>query len=134
MSENVSDSSEHWKEEIASTPPVVARSEDGAVEVEMSVDLVVRRVTLEPRATRDLDVLESLLRDVVNDALAQAREANPAQRRVQAMFAEGQADFQQTLDGMTDELRQRTAEAEMYFADIKRRIEQRRGAIRHKRG
>lgn len=134
MSDSMSDPSEQWKAEVAATPPVVARSEDGAVEVEMGVDLVVRRVTLEPRATRDLDVLEGLLRDVVNDALAQAREANPANRRMQAMFADGQADLQQKLDGMTDELRQRTAEAEMYFADVKRRIEQRRSAIRTKRG
>lgn len=134
MSDNAYDPSEQWKDEVASTPPVVARSEDGAVEVEMGVDLVVRRVTLEPRATRDLDSLEGLLRDVVNDALAQAREANPANRRMTAMFADGQADLQQKLDGMTDELRQRSAEAEMYFADVKRRIEQRRNAIRTKRG
>lgn len=134
MNDIASDQSEQWKKEIESTPPVVARSEDGAVEVEVSVDLVVHRVSLEPRATRDLDTLEATLRDVVNDALTQAREANPAQRRVQAMFAEGQADFQQTIDSMTDDLRQRTAEAEMYFADVKRRIEQRRSAIRTKRG
>lgn len=133
MTESWSEStSQQAADEVAATPPVVARSEDGAVEVEMSVDLTVQRVTLAPRATRDLDTLEALLRDVTNDALTQAREANPVNRRMQAMFGESQADLQKTLDDMGEQLRQRSAEAELYFADIKRRVEQRRSAIRNK--
>jgi DNA-binding protein YbaB len=132
MTENWTDA-ESWKNEVSSTPPVIARSQDGAVEVEVSVDLEVRRVTLEPRATRDLDVLESTLLEVVNDALRQAREANPINRRMQSMFGDGQADLQQKLGELQDELKQRSTEAEMYFADIKRRVEQRRGAMRNKR-
>lgn len=133
MTDDWKQQADGWKDEVSSAAPVIARSEDGAIEVEMALDLTVRRITLAPRATRDLDSLESGLRDVVNDALVQARETNPINRRVQDMFGSGQEDMQKRLTEMQDDLRQRASDAETYFTSMKARMEAQRDAIQKRR-
>lgn len=134
MTDDWTQHADDWREEVAQTPPVVARSESGDVEIEVGVDLTVRRVALTPRATRDLDAFEETLRDVLNDALTRARDANPINDRVQAVFGAGQESLQSTLDDMQADLRRRTGEAEAYFAQLKSRMEAQRAAIARSRG
>lgn len=127
------DQADAWKGEAASAEPVTARSEDGAIEIEMGVDLVVRAVRLEPRATRDLDALESRLRDVFNEAATLAREANPVNARLRDVFGSGQQDLEEKLADLQGQMRQRTEAAEAYFAQVKARMEASRGAFRPRR-
>jgi DNA-binding protein YbaB len=77
------EASEGLRRARAEVPPVTTSDPGGLLSIEMTVDLEVTRVSLQPRATRDLDELEALLATTFTAAIKAARVADPAVRRLQ---------------------------------------------------
>lgn len=92
----------------AAVPPTVLTDEDGLVEVEISAALEVTRLSLSPRAGRDLPALETALQDTLTRAIAQARAAADEAVRV--------------------EIADRTPGLEQIMTDVSARAQERRDA------
>lgn len=92
----------------AAVPPTVLTDEDGLVEVEISAALEVTRLSLSPRAGRDLPALETALQDTLTRAIAQARAAADEAVRV--------------------EIADRTPGLEQIITDVSARAQERRDA------
>lgn len=95
--------------------PITVSDPDELVSIEMTVDLTVSNVTLKPRATRDLDELESLLAATFTEAIRKARSADPALAEFNAFSDDEIARLGRTTEHLQSDVAHvmRTAEAKM---------------------
>ncbi|MFW6598659.1 hypothetical protein ACQBAU_14160 [Propionibacteriaceae bacterium Y2011] len=108
---------------VAAAPNTVLTSEDKEVEVELTAELVVTRVTLRATATRDRQKLEDSLVQVFTDAIRQAQESNPAQQMAKDAMGGDMATFQKTMSEIQGEMEAKSQAARAHFDEMGRRLQ-----------
>jgi DNA-binding protein YbaB len=105
----------------AEVAPVTTSDPDGLIAIEMNVDLEVVKVTVQPRATRDLDDLEALLATTITAAVKAAREADPALHQLDDLA--GGAGVSARVDEMHAEVVDAVRNAQQRMEALRGRLE-----------
>lgn len=117
----------------AEVEPIVTSDSDDLVEIEMTVDLEVTRVTLSPRAPRDPQKLEDTLVATITEAIKQAREADPSLARLERLNEVAEGTLQERLAEVQGELTKTMQSAEQQMASLKQRLSEHRARANQRR-
>ncbi len=80
QAKNIKNNLKSTQEELARAE-YTGRSSDGAIEVLVSGDMMIKKVTISPESTENVAILESLVTAAVNDALTNAKLAAQAKMK-----------------------------------------------------
>ncbi|MGO1974497.1 MAG: YbaB/EbfC family nucleoid-associated protein [Propionibacteriaceae bacterium] len=110
----------------ADVEPIVTSDSDDLVEIEITVDLEVTRVTLGPRATRDPQKLEDTLVSTFTEAIKQARAADPSMAHLEKLNELAGSTLEDRLAEAQTELTNTMQAAEQKMATLKQRLSEHR--------
>ena len=113
--------------------PIVTSDSEDLVEIEMTVDLEVTRVTLSPRATREPQKLEDTLVATFTEAIKQARAADPSMDHLEKLNEAASGTLQERLTEAQGEVTKTMQAAEQQMSSLKQRLSEHRTRVSQRR-